>query len=161
MICNSFRTLLPLGGFIFLIWFSGCSDDIPQLVLSDGTETPVIPEDTLILILKDMHIVQAGVDHTIDKPSERPEHYRQYNRLVLERHNVNPDRFFSSYKYYQENPALMDSIYVRVIEKLNMEISTYQKSGKTESSGRMQKTPATGVPGIKRDSPFGIPGKTK
>lgn len=124
-----FKWIAALLGLAFAVSLVACSEEEVTATAPDGTPVAVLPEDTFVLVLKDMHIVQAGVDHTVDNPKERTEEYRQYNKLVLDRMNIAPDRFYASYKHYQRQPEVLDSIYVRVIEQLNVEISGYQKGG--------------------------------
>lgn len=87
----------------------------------------LLPEETMVHILKDMHIAHAGVDQTTNSVKKRPEKYRDFNRMILDDYEIDRDTFWTTYKYYQYHPQMMDSLYVLVIEELNVELAPLQQ----------------------------------
>ncbi|MCB9235926.1 MAG: DUF4296 domain-containing protein [Bacteroidia bacterium] len=109
--------ILSITFFLALALFA-CGEEKPDFLL---------PEDTMVMVLKDMHIAHAGVDLTVQKVKKRPAKYRDFNRLILDEHHVNRDTFWETYKYYQYHPLMMDSLYVRIIEELNVDLAPLQQ----------------------------------
>ena len=83
----------------------------------------VMTEEEMVPVLKDLHIAYAGVDVTVRNPKQRPEKYKEMNDLIIQKHGIDRQNFYDSYEYYQSQPALMDSIYQKVIDGLNSELS--------------------------------------
>gem|GEM_PF-4334202 len=92
----------------------GCGSDLPDGVMEIKSMVPVV---------KDLQLAYAGVDATIHNPDDRPAKYEEMNTLVLARHQLNKETFFKSFSYYQEHPALMDSIYKYVVDGLNADLT--------------------------------------
>lgn len=121
-------SLMALLAFVLL----ACGSDRPEGLLS---------EEEMIPIVKDLQIAYAGVDASIRNPKNRPEKYQEMNALILEKHKVKKDVFYASFEYYQEHPALMDTIYQHVINELSVDIIPLQNP--------QQKRPAAGLPEAK------------
>lgn len=110
------------------------------LVTACGESKPahIMPEAEMVPIVKDLQIAYAGVDATIRNPANRPVKYQEMNSQILQKYKVDKDRFYESFNYYQERPALMDSIYQKVITQLNVDIVPLQnKPKKRENTGRL------------------------
>ena len=86
----------------------------------------LLSEVEMVPILADMQIAYAGVDNTVRNPKLRATKYEEMNQLVLKKHNMDRDKFYSSYEYYQSQPVLMDTIYQQIIVALNAEMSKVQ-----------------------------------
>ena len=76
-----------------------------------GQNGGVLSVEEMVPIVKDLQIAYAGVDATIQKPEDRPPKYEEMNTLILAKHQMDKETFFDSFSFYQENPALMDSIF--------------------------------------------------
>jgi Domain of unknown function (DUF4296) len=87
----------------------------------------LMPQEKIVPILKEMQIAYAGIDITVHDEALKQKQYSEMNALILDRFNVNADTFFLSYDYYQSHPEILDSIYMRVIEELNLEMMPLQK----------------------------------
>lgn len=121
---RSFRVL-----FLFVLLAGSlvaCESDRPEGLLSEQEMVPIV---------KDLQVAYAGVDATIRNPKNRPEKYQEMNALILEKHQVEKDLFYTSFEYYQKHPALMDSIYQRVISDLSAEIIPLQNPQKKRPKG--------------------------
>lgn len=115
--------------FVFLAGFLvACEGDRPDGLLS---------EEEMVPIVMDLQIAYAGVDATIRNPKNRPEKYKELNALILEKHQINKDRFYGSFEYYQQHPALMDTIYQKVIDQLSADIIPLQNPEKKRPKGRV------------------------
>jgi len=99
---------------------------LPFFLVACEEEQPgwVMSEEEMVPVIKDLHLAYAGVDVTIRNPKNRPMKYQEMNELVIEKHNLDRQKFYDSYEYYQNEPALMDSIYQKVVNELNEELLT-------------------------------------
>lgn len=98
---------------------AACSDDERPAYL--------LPTEKIVPILKEMQIAYAGIDVTEQNEEARKKKYAEMNALILDRFGVNADTFYLSYEFYQNHPEILDTIYMRVIEELNLEMMPMQK----------------------------------
>lgn len=78
-------------------------------------------------VLKELQIAYAGVDQTIKNPKERVKKYEEMNSLVLKKHQMDKNRFFTSYNWYEAHPARLDSVLKQVILSLNEDMINLQQ----------------------------------
>ncbi|MEM0998248.1 MAG: DUF4296 domain-containing protein [Bacteroidota bacterium] len=102
---------------------------------SDKRPADLLTEEQMVPILKDMQIAYAGVDNTVRNPASRPLRYEEMNKLVLEKHGMGKEQFFSSYQWYEQHPELMDTIYQQVITQLSIDIVPLQNKQKRRPGG--------------------------
>ncbi len=81
----------------------------------------------MVIVLKDFHLSHAGIDLTEPDPALRTDQYQDYNKAILAHYGIGGERFLSSLSYYEGKPQILDSIYSRVIDLLNLELVPYQK----------------------------------
>ena len=99
---------------------------------------PSISADTLVVVLTDLHLVEAyyasprisGVN-TPSLPQTRDNATRGYAD-VLHRHGLTTEEFESSFDYYYRRPVELDSIYKRVITQLDtLQVRSYRPAPKS------------------------------
>lgn len=96
---------------------------------SQQPPSDIIPRDTLISVIVDMHIADVillnpNVQSKISDISSN-----QLYQSILNKYNINKERFNKSMNYYANNPEVLDSIYDIVIERLNL----IESQGHTDS----------------------------
>jgi hypothetical protein len=78
----------------------------------------IIQEDSLISIIKDIHIMDAAAkQNLIPNNSTNINKYKQY-KTVLEKHQVSKMRFDSTINLYTKHGEKFDELYDKVIQKL-------------------------------------------
>lgn len=82
---------------------------------------PVIPEDKLVHILKDIMIIEAGVNRAFDPKINKDSLASPYYQAVYKKYGVTFGQFNYSYKQYQKHPEYMDSLFVKVLDQLQIE----------------------------------------
>jgi len=99
--------------------FIACSSNV------DGKAEPdnLIPRDSIVLILKDLIVIEAHIQ-------TKYVHVSQYHKLmtksgleVLKKYHVSHDRFESSIDYYGSRQEMMQSIYAEILDSLNRQAS--------------------------------------
>jgi len=104
-----------IGLFCFIV-LSACG---PKVVL------PSIPQDQLIEILCDVHIMEGALQNRPkrDKDSIAVAYYN----LVYEKHQITEAEFLSSLERLEANPKLMSKIYSQILIRLDtMEKVSYK-----------------------------------
>ena len=80
----------------------------------------VLAVDNMVLVMTDIHLAEALVQEnktdTIPQDIRLKEHYAYIFKL----HNIDSKKYNSSYNYYSQNPVLMNHIYTKVVEQLNV-----------------------------------------
>jgi len=107
------KKLILLFGIISLSWLApSCQDP------TSGPDYPALHADTLVNILVDMHLSDAGVvaGDGGDEPAASDHSARHLD--VLQRHHVTQEDFRQSMRYYSEHPDELVEIYDQVIESL-------------------------------------------
>lgn len=95
------------------VLFSACHRPIPK-------EEPVLSEEKLRLILKDIHLAESLLTEEVDrriKDSLARVYYHQIFRL----HEVDPEDFDQSMHAYFTDPWALDSLYRDVMKELDLE----------------------------------------
>lgn len=113
------RLLMGLALALWLVLGWGCR--------SEGRPSDVLAEEEMVPVLKELQIAYAGVDQTISDPKGKVKKYEEMNSLVLKKHQMDKNQFFSSYSWYEAHPALLDSILKQVIMSLNEDMIELQQ----------------------------------
>lgn len=78
----------------------------------------VIPEDSLILILKDIHTVDAAAKQNfIPNNANNYQKYREF-KFVLEKYHVDFQRFDSTLSYYANHSLQFEKMYDRIVQEM-------------------------------------------
>lgn len=87
----------------------------------------IISEDSLVALLKDIHIVDAAAkQNVIPGNSNNHVKYGEY-KMVLKKHEISKMRFDSTIDLYTRNGKKFDALYERVIKELK-EMETVQSN---------------------------------
>jgi len=103
-------------GILMLYWIiTACLNNKSKVI-----ETPdnLISIETMANILTDIHIADAGVQRLFLKQDSTEFVIKKYYALIEKKYQVSFETINQSFNYYLSNPALMDSIYTKAIEKL-------------------------------------------
>lgn len=98
---------------LVVILFTGCYKAIP-------VEKPLLSDEELIPILKDIHIAEALLTETVDRQG-KDSLARFYYGQIFELHQVDSAVFNQSMHAYFTNPAALDSLYQKVIDAIGEE----------------------------------------
>ncbi len=98
-----------------------------MLACKDGKDNLVNMPDNLIApekmqkIISELHMIDGLINQQGFAADSAKKIAVEYYAFVYKKYAVNELDFNSSFKYYISNPKDMDSIYIKVIEQLNME----------------------------------------
>lgn len=109
--------ILLLTGIAVLLIFSGCRSGRKD----KATMPPpgIIPADTMVQILVDIHLIEASLKVKHAKKEENERFTEYYYDQLFEKHNINREQFDQSIEYYERDAEMIDKIYERVITELN------------------------------------------
>lgn len=113
--------------FAMAALFCGCYRPIP-------TETPIIPREQMIPVLKDIHLAEALLVEIQDNRA-KDSIARLYYAQIYAIHRIDPLDFEQSYNAYVGDPHALDSLYRDVIQALDTErnkLKTQSEQGTPE-----------------------------
>lgn len=125
---KSKHTKIWKSSIIMMLLFSACYQPLP-------TEEPVLSEEKLQLILKDIHLAESVLTEVQNRET-KDSLARVYYHQVLELHQVNPEDFEQSMNARYTTPAQLDTLYTNVITQLQQEKDSlrrvYEEKNKTK-----------------------------
>lgn len=80
----------------------------------------VLEVDKMIDIMTDVHLAEAWVVEDNNDSISKNAQLSTYYAEIFSNHRINSDQFKSSYNFYADRPYMMNYIYQRVTEKLNL-----------------------------------------
>jgi len=102
--------------FVFVLFLASCGGSESSGL---GFDTAlIIPEDSLISIITDIHIVDAAAkQNIIPNNGNNLMKYKEY-KAIFEKYGVSKTRFDSTINWYTRNDKKFDKIYDKIIENL-------------------------------------------
>jgi hypothetical protein len=102
--------------FLSIFLFSACKDEL------SGKDEPknLIPADTMVLALKDLTLIESHIQMTYLQVSVYKETMKKSGQLVLDKYHLTKDRFEASMDYYGSRQLVMQDIYAKVLDSLNI-----------------------------------------
>lgn len=121
MVKGSCSLVLSLG-LIFLVIFSSCS---PKADLSFDKPKNLLPEDSMVLVLKELMVLENHVQSTY------PGNFMQNGMgktgdELLKKYHISFPRFTQSFRYYASDQDKMEQIYTTIQDSLKKELIQLQ-----------------------------------
>ncbi len=115
---NNNKIFLSLILSAFLMGLFACQDG-----KQNTAEKPnnLVSPEKMEQMLSELHIVDALINQKNIAADSAKKLSTDYYDLIYRKYAVTANDFNKSFQYYLHNPADMDSIYVKVLENLNME----------------------------------------
>ncbi len=82
--------------------------------------------EKMVVILKEFHVTEGSVSQMRLSSDQRTELRNQAYDKLLEKYEIGRETFYSSYEYYLTQPIIMDTIYTRIINRLNNQLPEEQ-----------------------------------
>ena len=84
----------------------------------------VIPQDSMILIITDLYIIDAMLTTAVNNKKVNANQTPDYYSYFFVKHNITKERFDNSIKYYSQNKQALLKIYNEVLDRLILSQST-------------------------------------
>ncbi|CAG0988189.1 MAG: DUF4296 domain-containing protein [Bacteroidetes bacterium] len=81
----------------------------------------ILNEEEMVALMSDMQLAEAIVKLQVNRVDSTSVFADSLFSQVFKKHNINKEKFKKNFDYYNSNPALMEEIYNKVIEKLSEE----------------------------------------
>lgn len=94
----------------------------------------VIAVEVMVSILTDVHLAEAYTTENKRDTIPADERLKTYYNQIFNIHDIDAEKYNSSFKYYANDPVLMNYIYTKVVEKLNILESTQLTVKKSTSN---------------------------
>ena len=106
---------------IIILTLGGCTQ------ISDHTPADLIPQDRMILLLVDIHVADALIEHKSGTQNVNLPLTNAIYTKIYQNYGVSSAQFRSSYQYYESHPALMDNMYTQIITELSKKEALMKK----------------------------------
>ncbi len=114
---------IAIGCFLLTAVLFSCKPkskfDLTDKMLENVPDSVLIV-DSMINILADIHLAEAWATENKSDSLNSDQRLKLYYAAIFAEHHVKAERYRSSYAYYSNEPVLMNYIYTRVTEKLNL-----------------------------------------
>lgn len=123
---------------IWIVWI--CS--MLLAVSCKEKEAPYLSEDRMLDILRELHLAdvlaEAHGGSLGWRHAARNEHYDE----ILDNFGLSRPEFYRSYVYYLNNPEIMDSIYVRMVQDIEkrMDVTRQQEYNSKKDTAKWNKS---------------------
>ena len=107
-----------------------CSDGLSGI----SKPNDLIPRDTMVMILKDMSLLESHVQAKYVHVSRFQETMKRSGKKLLDGYHVSHDRFDRSMDYYGSRQEEMQSIYSEILDSLNSEAIIVGKDIKMDTN---------------------------
>lgn len=94
---------------------------------SNSVPSDVLPPETMVPVLVDLHIVDGGLYNVSQAPDSMYKYGMGNYKQVFKKHHVDSLAFKKSFKYYTTNPKLMTEIYNDVVKTLQAKFDSVDK----------------------------------
>lgn len=130
--------------FITAILMS-CSDGIKGFKEPDD----LIPRDTMVLLLKDLTLIEAHVQNKYNGVDQYRETMLLSGNEILKNYNIPRDRLNRSMDYYGSHQEILAGIYSEILDSLNREATVYspERSAGDDTLSKVVGSPFLGRPG--------------
>lgn len=105
--------------FVILHICFSCSSEINRIEKPDN----LIPEEKMVLILKDISILEAHIKMKYPITSQNHKTMIKSVNLIFKRHDIDSVRFNDAMDYYGSHQEILQSINSRVLESVNRELT--------------------------------------
>jgi hypothetical protein len=106
------RNLMASISVFFISFLVGCSSDKKD-------SSYLIAEDTLVLVLADLHELEAGIALGYVNQKDSSNLPERYTSGIFLRNAVSKERFDSTFNYYLSHPPELEKIYSEVINLIS------------------------------------------
>lgn len=89
----------------------------------------LIPRDKMVSLLVDLHLLEARTDAAALPSDSARALFRQQQKNVYWRYEVNDSAFVQSYRYYAVHEKDLDDIYATVVDSLALREARLQAPG--------------------------------
>ena len=97
-----------------VVSFTSCKEKKQEL-----RPTYVIAKDTMVQILAEVHLLESSIGIRIFEEKKIVYTRNIVKSKIYKKYGVSKERFFKSYNYYTQRPAVIDSIYIDVISEIS------------------------------------------
>lgn len=96
-----------------LILLSACKQGMPDI------PADVLPREKMIAIMEDMHIADAVAENKGQMGMDEKMLAEEYHEQLFKNHGTTRAEFVKSFKFYEDNPKVLDEMYNTVLQDLS------------------------------------------
>lgn len=103
------KRLIPL----LLVLLVSCKPKLPV------PPSDVIAMDKMRVVLADMHIAEAVAETKAQVGANEKNLVQEYDEQVFKIHGISREDYIRSFKWYEENPVLLNQLYDSILNDLS------------------------------------------
>lgn len=88
--------------------------------MANAIPDSVLAFDSMVAVTLDIHLAEALVNESGPDSLSKDERLKIYYAQIFSIHHISSERYKRSYDYFVAHPVLMQEMYTRVTEKLNL-----------------------------------------
>ncbi|MEZ5013868.1 MAG: DUF4296 domain-containing protein [Chitinophagales bacterium] len=123
-------------GILSVLFIHACAPDnsytLNDKVLAEIPDS-IIAFDSMVNIMTDIHLAETWARERSNDSLNQDQRLALYYAQIFHAHNISLQQYNAAYAYYSSEPLLMNVMYQRVTENLNLLEST-EASKKNKSS---------------------------
>lgn len=112
-----------ISGLLFIAIIVSCKPkskfDVTDKMLTNVPDS-VLAVDTMIAIMTDIHLAEAWAADNHPDSLNQDEQLKKYYAEIFAKHHIHALQYRSSYNYYTNEPVIMNHIYTKITERLNL-----------------------------------------
>jgi hypothetical protein len=106
--------LWPTALFFLILMNFSCKEKKQEKIPAN-----IIGKDTMVHILAEIHLLESSLGIRIFEEQKIVATRNIVKSKIYKQYGVSKERFFSSYNYYTQNSAAIDTIYIDVISEIS------------------------------------------
>jgi hypothetical protein len=107
---------MRLNLLLVLLILISCTDN--HVLVSEPKN--LVPEDTMVMVIRDLTLIESHIQMKYEGVSVFKELMERSGEHILANYNMSTERFESSINYYGSRQEMMQQIYSRVLDSLNV-----------------------------------------
>jgi len=127
---------------VLLVLASACKPksefEVDEAMLNSVPDS-VLSVEQMISIMTDVHLAEAWAQENKKDTIPTDVRLKTYYATIFSMHQVEAEKYNSSFKYYANDPVLMNHIYTKVVEQLNIMESKQLKVKKSTTNEQNSK----------------------
>ncbi len=106
--------------FLFItVTIFGCSSEVNRFPQPEN----LIPKDTMVMVLKDLSILEAHIRNKYPQVTQNYQIMRKSGDLIFKKYHLDTTRFNASLNYYGSRQEEMQAINSQILDSVNREIT--------------------------------------
>jgi hypothetical protein len=83
----------------------------------------IIPRDTMVMVLKDMNLVESHIQMTYGQVGRYHKIMKKSANEIFRKYHIDSNRYITSFEYYGSHQELMTKMYQEALDSIDVELA--------------------------------------